>query len=214
MDIIAFLIDFILHVDLHLAELIQQYGVWTYLILFLVIFCETGLVFTPFLPGDSLLFVIGALAADGFFNTKLITLLLMVAAVGGNTTNYFIGRFIGQKILNSRSRLIRTIVKKEYIDRTHVFYEKHGGKAVFLSRFMPIIRTFAPFVAGVGKMPFAKFTFFNTLGGITWSLLFISAGYFFGAIPAVQHHFTYVIFAIVAISLLPAVIAAWNKRRK
>jgi membrane-associated protein len=209
---LSFLVDFILHVDVHLAELIQQYGLWTYLILFLVIFCETGLVFTPFLPGDSLLFVIGALTASGSFDLKTITLLLIIAAVGGNTSNYFIGRFVGQKILRSRSRFIKTIIKDEYLAKTQAFYERHGGKAVFLSRFMPIIRTFAPFIAGIGRMHLAKFSLFNLLGGTSWSLIFILGGYFFGNIPVVEKNFTLVILGIIVISLLPAVIAALRER--
>lgn len=214
MELLVQLVNFILHVDKYLAEIVMNYGTWTYLILFLIIFCETGLVVTPFFPGDSLLFVIGALGATDVLNVKLTIILLIIAAISGNTVNYFIGRMIGYKILATRSRLIRIIIKKEYLDKTHAFYRKHGGKAVFLSRFMPIIRTFAPFVAGIGKMNLARFTFFNTLGGLSWVLTFILGGFFFGNIPAVKHNFTYVIFGIIIVSLLPAVIAAYNERRR
>ena len=203
MELITGLIDFILHIDKHLVEIIRDYGTWSYLVLFMIIFSETGFVVTPFLPGDSLLFVIGALGASGVLNFKVALILLIIAAVGGNTLNYFIGRMLGHKILamkNSR------IIKKEYLHNTQAFYKKHGGKAIILSRFIPIIRTFAPFVAGIGKMKFMKFCFFNIIGGVSWVLLFIFAGYFFGNIPAVKNNFTYVIFAIIFVSLLPTVI--------
>ena len=203
MELITSLIDFIMHIDIHLVEMIRDYGAWTYLILFMIIFSETGFVVTPFLPGDSLLFVIGALGASGALDFKLALLLLLIAAVTGNTLNYFIGRILGHKILamkNSR------IIKKEYLYKTQAFYEKHGGKAIILSRFIPIIRTFAPFVAGVGKMNFMKFSFFNMIGGTAWVLFLMFAGYSFGNIPAVKDNFTYVIFAIVFVSLLPTVI--------
>ena len=204
MELITGLIDFIIHIDKHLAEIIQVYGTWTYLILFAIIFCETGLVVTPFLPGDSFLFVVGALGAAGAMDFKLSFILLAIAAVGGNTVNYLIGRLIGDKILSmDNSRLI----KKEYIERTHVFYEKHGGKAIVLSRFLPILRTFAPFVAGIGNMGFMKFTFFNLIGGISWIISFMALGYFFGNIPLVKDNFTFVILGIVAVSLLPAFVA-------
>ena len=203
MELITGLIDFILHVDKHLIEIIRDYGTWTYLVLFMIIFSETGFVVTPFLPGDSLLFVIGALGATQALNFPAALILLIVAAVGGNTLNYFIGRKIGHKILAMKnSRLIN----KEYLHKTHAFYHKHGGKAIILSRFLPIIRTFAPFVAGLGKMKFMKFTIFNMIGGMAWVLLFMFAGYFFGNIPAVKNNFTYVIFGIIFVSVLPSVI--------
>lgn len=203
MELIAGLIDFILHVDKHLVEIIKDYGTWTYLVLFMIIFSETGFVVTPFLPGDSLLFVIGALGATGALNFKLALILLITAAIVGNTVNYFIGRLLGDKILAMKnSRLI----KKEYLLKTQAFYSKHGGKAIILSRFIPIIRTFAPFVAGIGKMNFMKFCYFNIIGGLSWVLLFMFAGFFFGNIPAVKNNFTYVIFAIIFVSLLPTVI--------
>lgn len=203
MELITGLIDFILHVDKHLVEIIRDFGTWTYLVLFMIIFSETGFVVTPFLPGDSLLFVIGALGASGALNFKVTLILLIIAAVGGNTLNYFFGRMIGHKIVaikNSR------IIKKESLHKTQAFYKKHGGKAIILSRFLPIIRTFAPFVAGIGKMNFMKFCFFNIIGGMAWVLLFMFAGFFFGNIPVVKNNFTYVIFAIIFVSLLPTVI--------
>lgn len=203
MELITGLIDFILHVDIHLVEIIRNYGAWTYLVLFMIIFSETGFVVTPFLPGDSLLFVIGALAATSALNFQLALIVLILAAVGGNTLNYFIGRMLGHKILAMKNT---RIIKKEYLHKTQAFYKKHGGKAIILSRFIPIIRTFAPFVAGIGKMNFMKFSFFNIIGGVAWVLLFMFAGFFFGNIPAVKHNFTYVIFAIIFVSLLPTVI--------
>ncbi|MCX8131517.1 MAG: DedA family protein [Clostridia bacterium] len=204
MEIITGLIDFILHIDKHLAAIIQTYGIWTYLILFLIIFCETGLVVTPFLPGDSLLFVIGALGAAGSLDVKLITILLIIAAILGDTVNYHAGKFIGlkaYKIKDSR------FFKKEYLEKTHAFYERHGGKTIIISRFLPIIRTFAPFVAGMGSMNYWKFISYNVIGGIMWVLLFISGGYFFGNISLVKNNFTLVILAIIFISLLPGIIA-------
>jgi membrane-associated protein len=208
MELLAGLIDFILHVDVHLAEIIQTYGTWTYLILFLIIFCETGLVVTPFLPGDSLLFVIGAFAAAGALEVKLAVILLMTAAIVGNTVNYLIGRLIGQQIMQSK----REIIKKEYLDKTHAFYEKYGGKALFLSRFVPILRTIAPFVAGVGKMSVSRFIWYNALGGIIWVLLFVLAGFYFGNIPIVKNNLTIVILSIIFVSLLPTFYAYLSNR--
>jgi len=211
MELIAGLIDFILHIDRHLVEILRDYGTWTYLILFFIIFSETGFVVTPFLPGDSLLFVIGALGAKAALDFKLALILLMLAAVGGNTLNYFIGKMIGHKILGMKNS---RIIKKEYLNKTHAFYQKHGGKAIILSRFVPIIRTFAPFVAGLGKMSFLRYSIYNLIGGVSWVLLFMFAGFFFGNIPAVKHNFTYVIFAIVFVSLLPTIVPyIQNKRR-
>ncbi len=211
MELITGLIDFILHVDTHLIEIIRDYGSWTYLVLFMIIFSETGFVVTPFLPGDSLLFVIGALGASGALNFKLSLLLLIIAAIGGNTLNYFIGRMLGHKILAMKnSRLI----KKEYLHKTQAFYKKHGGKAIILSRFLPIIRTFAPFVAGLGRMKFMKFCLFNMIGGTAWVLLFMFAGYFFGNFEPVKNNFTYVIFGIIFVSVLPTVIPYIRSRFK
>lgn len=203
MELITGLVDFILHIDSHLAEIIQNYGTWTYLILFTIIFSETGFVVTPFLPGDSLLFVVGALGAKGALNFEFALILLVIAALGGNTLNYFIGRMIGHKLLGMRNS---RIIKKEYLNKTHDFYTRHGGKAIVLSRFIPIIRTFAPFVAGLGKMSFVRYSIYNIMGGVSWVMLFMSAGFFFGNIPAVKHNFTYVIFAIIGVSLLPTII--------
>lgn len=211
MDFILALVDFILHVDKHLVEIISDYGTWTYLILFAIIFSETGFVVTPFLPGDSLLFVIGALGAKGTLNFEFAMILLIIAALGGNTLNYFIGKIIGHRILamkNSR------IIKKEYLNKTHAFYAKHGGKAIIFSRFVPIIRTFAPFVAGLGKMSFLRYTIYNVIGGVSWVLLFMFAGYLFGNIDEVKNNFTFVIFGIIFVSLLPTIIPYLRSKRR
>ena len=212
MEIVTFLVDLFLHLDEHLAEIISQYGTLTYVILFLVIFMETGLVVTPFLPGDSLLFAAGTLAAlDGSpLNIVLLYALLAAAAILGDTANYWIGHTIGPRAFSGSIRFL----KKEYLERTHRFYEKHGGKTIFLARFIPIIRTFAPFVAGVGKMSYGYFFSYNVFGGLVWTALFIFAGYFFGNIPWVKDNFSVVILAIVLISVLPAVIEAVRSRRK
>lgn len=211
-DLIKFLIDFILHIDVHLAELVAQYGTWVYAILFLIIFCETGLVVTPFLPGDSLLFVAGALSAldTNDVNVHLMVLLLLFAAILGDAVNYSIGRIFGENSLvtpNSR------IFKREYLDKTHAFYEKHGGKAIILARFVPIVRTFAPFVAGMGKMSYRHFAFYNVTGAIAWVLLFTYAGYFFGDLDIVQKNLKLLIVAIIVISILPGVIEVIRHRR-
>ncbi|MCO5386388.1 MULTISPECIES: DedA family protein [Desulfosporosinus] len=211
MEFIALLIDFILHIDKHLVEIIQNYGTWTYLILFLIIFSETGFVVTPFLPGDSLLFAIGALGAKGALDFKSALVLLILAAVGGNTLNYFIGKTIGHKILAMRNS---RIIKKEYLNKTHAFYQKHGGKAIILSRFVPIIRTFAPFVAGLGKMSFTRYSVYNVIGGVSWVCLFMFAGYFIGNIDEVKNNFTYVIFAIIFVSLLPTIVPYLQSKRR
>ncbi|SDG97709.1 DedA family protein [Desulfosporosinus hippei] len=211
MDFILALVDFILHVDKHLVEIISDYGTWTYLILFVIIFSETGFVVTPFLPGDSLLFVIGALGAKGTLSFEFALILLIIAALGGNTLNYFIGKIIGHRILamkNSR------IIKKEYLNKTHAFYAKHGGKAIIFSRFVPIIRTFAPFVAGLGKMSFLRYSIYNVIGGVSWVLLFMFAGYLFGNIDEVKNNFTYVIFGIIFVSLLPTIIPYIRSKRR
>ena len=203
MDIITFLIDFILHLDQHLGQLIQDYGVWTYLILFLIVFCETGLVVMPFLPGDSLLFAAGAFAAIGAFHVEQLWLTLCAAAISGDSTNYWIGRFIGPKVFSyERSRFLN----RKYLDKTHAFYEKHGGKTVIIARFMPIIRTFAPFVAGIGAMRYPRFLLFSVVGTALWISAFVFAGYFFGNIPFVKANFTLVVFAIIFLSILPGVI--------
>jgi membrane-associated protein len=209
MELFTYLIDLFLHLDEYLASVISQYGAWTYGILFFVIFMETGFVVTPFLPGDSLLFAAGTFASPVMgeaLNVYLLVGLLTVAAVLGDTVNYWIGHYVGERAYGSRW------VKKEYIDRTHAFFEKHGGKTIFLARFVPIIRTFAPFVAGVGKMSYGYFISYNIVGGIVWVPLFAFAGYFFGTLPFVQKNFEFVIIAIILISLIPVFFEAWKAR--
>ena len=207
MSFVNFLIDVFLHLDTHMAAVIAQYGAWTYGLLFFVIFMETGFVVTPFLPGDSLIFAAGAFAAIGSLNLWLLLILLMIAATAGNTANYWIGYWIGDEAKNIKW------IKQEYMDRTHAFFEKYGGKTIFLARFVPIIRTFAPFVAGVGKMPFGYFSMYNITGCVVWVVLFTFAGYFFGNIPFVRDHFSIVVIGIVVVSLLPAVWEAWKARQ-
>ncbi|MFN8000331.1 MAG: DedA family protein [Acidobacteriota bacterium] len=210
MELIKYLIDFILHLDKHLVELVQQYGTWTYAILFLIIFCETGLVVTPFLPGDSLLFAIGALAAKDALNVFWVSVLLSIAAILGDTVNYWVGYKLGPKVFSSQNS---RWLNREHLQRTHEFYEKYGGKTIIIARFMPIIRTFAPFVAGIGQMTYAKFLVYNVVGGIIWIVLFVAAGYWFGNIPVVKRNFTLVIFVIIILSVLPAVFEYWRARR-
>jgi len=207
MDFIVNYIDFVLHIDRHLDGLIQTYGTWIYLILFTIIFCETGLVVTPFLPGASLLFVTGTIAARGSLDQQTTILLLCSAAIIGDNVNYWIGRFVGAKIVE------RGWVRQEYLDRTHHFYEKYGGKTVFLGKFLPIIRTFAPFVAGIAKMTYPKFLAFNISGAITWMCVFILGGYYFGNLPFVKNNFTLVILAIIVLSVLPSVFEFVRARR-
>ena len=208
MDTIKFLIDFFLHLDTYLADIISQYGAWTYGILFFVIFMETGFVVTPFLPGDSLLFAAGTFAAIGSLNVWLMFFLLAGAAVLGDTVNYWIGHYLGDRAYNIKW------IKKEYLDKTHAFFEKHGGKTIFLARFVPIVRTFAPFVAGIGRMSYGFFFRWNVVGGITWVALFTFAGYFFGNIPFVRDNFEFVIVAIILISVVPIGIEWWKARRE
>jgi len=205
MEFIRYLIDFILHIDKHLLQIVSDYQTWTYLILFLIIFMETGLVVTPFLPGDSLLFAAGTIAAMPGEPLQMLPLiiLLICAAFAGDNTNYFIGKFLGHKVYEKNYRLIR----REYLDKTHAFYEKHGGKTLIIARFMPIIRTFAPFVAGVGRMTYMKFISFSIFGNVLWVVLFTLGGYFFGNIPVIKNNFTLAILAIIIISLLPMIIA-------
>lgn len=202
MEFIEYLIDLFLNLDKHLNELILQYGYLTYGILFVVIFAETGFVFTPFLPGDSLLFAAGAFAALGSFNVHLLFILLATAAVLGDTINYWIGHYLGLKLFEKYPRFL----KKEYLDRTHQFYEKHGGKTIIIARFVPIIRTFAPFVAGIGAMSYPKFITYNVIGGILWCTIFIYGGYFFGNLSFVKNNFSIVIITIIFISVLPGII--------
>jgi membrane-associated protein len=199
MDILLQLIDFVLHIDKHLGEIIADYGRTTYFILFAIIFMETGLVVTPFLPGDSLLFAAGAFAATGALDVGVLFVLLAIAAIVGDTVNYWVGNRIGPRAFEGDIRFM----KKEYLVRTQEFYDKHGGKTIFLARFIPIIRTFAPFVAGVGTMRYGKFIVYNVVGALVWTSLFIFAGYFFGNIPFVQENFGLVVIAIILISVIP-----------
>jgi len=208
MDILAFLIDVVLHLDRHLVVLIQDYGAWVYLILFLIIFAETGLVVTPFLPGDSLLFVAGTLAAAGGMDVVLLMVLLCIAAILGDSVNYAIGKRVGDRLVKS-GRFIR----QEHIDRTHAFYEKYGGKTIVIARFVPIVRTFAPFVAGIGKMDYGRFLLFNVTGGMLWVLSLTTAGYFFGNLPIVKDNLSLVVIGIVIASIMPAVIEYVRHRR-
>jgi len=204
----------IMHLDKELVQLANNWGVWTYLILFMVIFCETGLVVTPFLPGDSLLFAIGALSAGGQLNIWAISLILFIAAVIGDTVNYHIGYFFGPKAFNAKHN---RFFKREHLLMTHEFYERHGGKTIIIARFVPIIRTFAPFVAGMGSMSYRRFICYNVVGAALWVGLLVGAGYFFGNIPLVKKNFTLVIMAIIVISILPGVISflkvKWDNRQ-
>lgn len=210
MEFIQFLIDFILHVDAHIAELIQYMGVWTYVILFLIIFAETGLVVTPFLPGDSLLFALGAFCADEQLNLPLILVLLSVAAILGDALNYMIGKRIGPRIFKSESS---RYLNKQHLQRTHDFYEKYGGKTIIVARFMPIIRTFAPFVAGIGSMGYTRFAMYNIVGGIVWIASFVLLGFWFGNVPVVKQNRSFIMIAIVFISIAPGVIEYFRQRK-
>jgi len=210
MDIIINFINFILHLDDSLYSIIQTYGFWTYLILFAIVFCETGLVVTPFLPGDSLIFASGALSAMGSLNVWAFFITFLFAAVIGDTVNYSIGKAIGNSILDHGKN---KFVKKEYIVRAHKFYEKYGSLTIVIGRFIPIIRTFVPFVAGMGEMHYAKFITYNILGGFLWVALFLGGGYLFGNIPIIKDNFTFVLIAIIFISVLPAVIAFLRERK-
>jgi membrane-associated protein len=209
MDLLRSVIDLFLHLDQHLSRVIADYGVWTHLLLFLIVFAETGLVVTPFLPGDSLLFASGTFAAMGALDLWLLVVLLIGAAILGDTVNYWVGAWIGPRAFSGNVRFLR----KDYLERTHAFYEKHGGKTIILARFVPIIRTFAPFVAGVGAMSYPKFITYNIVGAVLWVGLFVPAGYFFGNIPAVRKNFTLVIFAIIALSVVPIALEAIRARR-
>ena len=205
-----YLLDFILHVDQHLVEFVTNYGVWIYGILFLIIFVETGLVVMPFLPGDSLLFAAGALAATGAMDPVVLIILLFIAAVLGDTLNYHIGKYIGPRVFNIETRWIN----KEYLLKTQAFFEKHGGKTIIFARFIPFARTFAPFVAGVSSMNYKYFLSYNVIGAICWVASFITLGYLFGNIPTVKDNFTFVIFGIIFLSILPAIITFIRERMK
>jgi len=207
MNIILYLADFILHIDVHLGQIISTYGFTTYVILFLIIFVETGLVFVPFLPGDSLLFAAGAFAALGSLNIVSLLLLLMIAAILGDTCNYWIGHFFGQKLVDNP----KVPINKEHIEETQKFFDKHGGKTIILARFVPIVRTFAPFVAGIGKMSYSEFLKNNIIGGIAWVSVATFAGYFFGNIPFVKENFSLIILGVIIVSVVPMVIPVGMK---
>jgi membrane-associated protein len=211
MEIVYRLLDFVLHLDKHLSSLIQTYGLWTYLILFVIIFLETGLVVTPFLPGDSLLFAAGTFAAAGALNVLWLFVALSAAAILGDTVNYWIGHFIGPKVFHQKKS---RFFKKEYLERTHRFYEKYGAETIIIARFVPIIRTFAPFVAGIGRMSYWRFISYNVVGGIGWVALFIFGGYFFGNIPFVKRNLSLVIIVIIIISVIPAALEFYRHRRE
>lgn len=213
MAFISMVIDFILHIDVHLTELVANYGVWVYAILFLIVFCETGLVVTPFLPGDSLLFIGGALAAlpTNDLNIHLLAASLVLAAVAGDAVNYTLGRHFGDRLFN---RPDAKIFKQSYLDKTNQFYARHGGKTVILARFVPIVRTFAPFVAGMGQMSYAKFASYNLLGGFCWVGLFCYAGYLFGDLPVVKSNLNLLIIGIILLSVLPGLIEIIRQRAK
>lgn len=209
MEFLKEAIDFVLHLDKHLSPIIQQYGAWTYLLLFVIVFCETGLVVTPFLPGDSLLFAAGAFAATGSLSIWILIIALIAAAVVGDTINYWVGHFLGNRLLNARRRIIRP----EHLAYTHEFYEKYGGKTIIIARFVPIVRTLAPFVAGLGSMSYGRFMSYNVIGGVAWVLICTVAGYLFGNLPFVQNNFSLVVLMIIVLSLVPAVWELWRARR-
>lgn len=209
MELLKTIIDIFLHIDRHFSEIIQHYGLWTYLIMFIIIFLETGLVVTPFLPGDSLLFAAGAFAALGALDMIWLFVILSIAAIGGDTVNYWIGAYVGPKVFHKEK--VR-FLNREYLDRTHQFYEKYGGKTIIIARFVPIIRTFAPFVAGIGNMTYWKFISYNVIGGVAWIVLCTLAGYFFGNLPIVKENFSLVILAIIIISILPGIIEYLRQR--
>lgn len=210
MGLISSIVDFILHIDRHISIVIQNFGSWTYLLLFLIVFAETGLVVTPFLPGDSLLFTVGTFAAIGSLNIVWLFIILSSAAIIGDTVNYSAGKFLGRKAIEHETRFI----KQEYIDKTQKFYDKYGAKTIVLARFVPIVRTFAPFVAGVGSMSYFRFLAYNLLGGILWVGILLSGGYFFGNIPIVRNNFSIAILLIIIISIMPMVIEFWRHYRQ
>jgi membrane-associated protein len=209
MELIKTFLDIVMHLDKYLSMVIHNYGLWTYVVLFLIIFCETGLVVTPFLPGDSLLFAAGALASGDSLDVVWLFGLLSIAAITGNAVNYWIGYLIGPKVF--RKKNVR-FLNRDYLDRTHRFYEKHGGKTIIIARFIPIIRTFAPFVAGIGFMTHWRFSLYNIAAGTAWVAIFVFGGYYFGNLPAIKQNFTFVILAIIVISVLPGVIEYFRHR--
>ncbi|MBA4107090.1 MAG: DedA family protein [Pirellula sp.] len=211
MEYISHFVDLFLHLDKHLGELVKEYGTWTYLVLFIIVFCETGLVVTPILPGDSLLFAAGAIAALGSLNPHLLVVLLTIAAVLGDAVNYQIGRYIGPAVFKKEDS---RFFKRAHLEKTHAFYERYGGKTIIIARFVPIVRTFAPFIAGVGQMSYKQFALYNVVGAILWVVIGVYAGYWFGQRKIVQENFSLIIIAIVFISLLPAVFEFWRAKRQ
>ena len=210
MDPISGFFDLILHLDRHLTDLAQTYGAWVYAVLFLIVFLETGLVVTPFLPGDSLLFVAGTIAAAGALNVHALVLLLIAAAIAGDSLNYAIGRYLGPRVFRfDDSRFF----KRAYVDRTHAFFERHGGKAIIIARFVPIVRTYAPFVAGIGAMRYRRFLMFNVIGALLWVALLAYAGFFFGNLALVRNNLTAVILGIIVLSIMPGIVEFWRARR-
>ncbi len=210
MEILTFFVDLILHLDDYLPQLISQYGHWVYLILFLIVFCETGLVVTPILPGDSLLFVAGTLAAVGALDINLLCILLCIAAILGDTVNYWIGAWVGPKVFHEENS---RFFKKEYLDRTHQFYERYGGKTIIIARFVPIVRTFAPFVAGVGRMTYSHFLLYNITGALLWVFSLTWLGYLFGNLPIVKDNYSKVVLGIIILSLMPMLIEYLRHKR-
>ena len=211
MELLSGFLDLILHLDAHLLALVQEYGVWVYAILFVIIFAETGLVVTPFLPGDSLLFVTGALCGMGSLELQILMPLLIVAAFSGDNTNYWVGRLLGLRLLNHASQ---KLIKHEHLEKTHLFFDKHGGKTIIFARFLPIIRTFAPFVAGIGTMNYRSFVMFSALGSVAWIGGLTIAGYFFGNIPIIKNNLTLMILVIIVVSFIPAILEFIKHRRQ
>jgi len=209
-EFIKSLLDLAIHFDKHLNAMIQSFGGWSYLVLFVIIFAETGLVVTPFLPGDSMIFAVGTFAAMGSLDVAWLFAVLVSAAIIGDSVNYAIGKFIGEKAFHMKNS---KIFKKEYLDKTHKFYEKYGGKTIILARFVPIVRTFAPFVAGVGIMSYRKFFAYNIIGGILWVAVFLYGGYFFGNMPVIKNNFSIAIFAVIILSILPIGVEYWKHKR-
>jgi membrane-associated protein len=209
-DLLLYLVDFILHLDVHLDELVANYGVWIYAILFLIIFCETGLVVMPLLPGDSLLFAAGAVAASGRLDIGLLCVLLVAAAILGNAVNYWVGRVAGVEVQRRFPRLI----KQHYLDKTHAYFKRYGGKTVIIARFVPIVRTVAPFAAGVGQMSHLRYQFYNVTGSVLWVLLLVPAGYFFANVPIVKENFSAVVIGIIILSVLPAIVEFVRERTR
>ena len=211
MEYISHFIDLFLHLDKHLGELVKEYGTWTYLVLFVIVFCETGLVVTPILPGDSLLFAAGAIAALGSLNPHLLVVLLTIAAVLGDAVNYQIGRYVGPAVFKKEDS---RYFKRAHLEKTHAFYERYGGKTIIIARFVPIVRTFAPFIAGVGQMSYKRFALYNVVGAVLWVVIGVYAGYLFGGLKIVKENFSLIIIAIVFISLLPAVFECWRAKQR